>query len=140
MNLEPGLRRVFVRDLVLVCRIGVGKEERARPQRVRLDLDLLVEEGSGPVDDALESVVDYSALVRRARAVVAQGPVRLVETLAERLAAAAWFDPRIRRVRVRVEKPDVITDAGAVGVEIERVAPAPSARPADPDDLPAGQP
>jgi dihydroneopterin aldolase len=134
MNLEPGLRRVFVRDLVLVCRIGVGKEERARPQRVRLDLDLLVEEGSGPVDDALESVVDYSALVRRARAVVAQGPVRLVETLAERLAAAAWFDPRIRRVRVRVEKPDVIDDAGAVGVEIERLAPAHSMKQRHPDE------
>jgi dihydroneopterin aldolase len=123
VELEPGLRRVFVRDLVLACRIGVSDGERARPQRVRLDLELLVEEGNGPLDEALGSVVDYSVLVRRARAVVAGGPVRLVETLAERLAAAAFYDPRIRRVRVRVENPDVITDAGAVGVEIERVAP-----------------
>jgi dihydroneopterin aldolase len=44
----------------------------------------------------------------------------LVETLAERVADLCLSDPRVVVVRVRVEKPDVIVEAGGVGVEIER--------------------
>ena len=38
-----GLYRLFVRDLVVLCRIGVEEEERRTPQRVRIGLDLLKE-------------------------------------------------------------------------------------------------
>jgi 7,8-dihydroneopterin aldolase/epimerase/oxygenase len=44
----------------------------------------------------------------------------LVETLAERVAADCLADPRAASVRVRIEKPDVIANAGSVGVEINR--------------------
>jgi 7,8-dihydroneopterin aldolase/epimerase/oxygenase len=40
--------------------------------------------------------------------------------LAERVASLCLADPRVVNVRIRVEKPDVIVDAGGVGVEIER--------------------
>ena len=48
-------------------------------------------------------------------------------TLAERVASLCLADPRVVIVRVRVEKPDVIVEAGGVGVEIERRRPDASA-------------
>ncbi|HJO96838.1 MAG TPA: dihydroneopterin aldolase, partial [Rhodospirillales bacterium] len=53
--------------------------------------------------------------------IVGQGHVNLVETLAEKIAAACLKDKSIRSLRVRVEKLDVFADAASVGVEIERV-------------------
>ena len=47
----------------------------------------------------------------------------LVETLAERVAAAALADRRVERVRVAVEKPDAFADVAAVGVVVERRRP-----------------
>ena len=59
---ERGDRRVFIRDLVLTCRIGVHQHERVASQRVRINLDLSVED-PGPVDDDLDKVVCYSEIM-----------------------------------------------------------------------------
>lgn len=125
-----GLYRLFVRDLVVLCRIGVEEEERRTPQRVRIGLDLTVAESPEPLGDDPAGVVCYGELTRRVRAVATARPVRLVETLAERLAAVCLEDARVRSARVWVEKPDVFADAAAAGVEIERFnrAPPPAAR------------
>lgn len=119
---KAGIRHLFVRDLVLACRIGVRPREHKAPQRVRLNLDLGVREDQPP-GERLDQVVDYSALLKRVRAQIAAGHVDLVETLAERLAALCLEDSRVRSVRVRVEKLDVVSDASSVGVEIERLNP-----------------
>lgn len=124
------LRHVFIRNLVLHASIGVHPPEREAPQRIRINLDLAVADDAAggrvsraaPGRDELSRVVDYEAVARTVRAIVAAGHVQLVETLAERLAQSCLADPRIERVRVRVEKLDVFADADSVGVEIERRA------------------
>jgi 7,8-dihydroneopterin aldolase/epimerase/oxygenase len=118
-----GTRHLLVRDLVLAARIGVHAHEQHAPQRVRLNLDLAVAESGQPLGDDLAQVVDYEALIERVRRLVASRHVKLVETLAEQVAALCLDDPRVRSARVRVEKLDVIADAAAVGVEIERIKP-----------------
>jgi dihydroneopterin aldolase len=114
-----GLRHVFVRDLVLDCNIGVHQHEKGRVQRVRVNLDLGVNE-TGEHHDRLENVVCYEDIVIKVRAIVADGHINLAETLAERIAAVCLQDASCRSARVRVEKLDVFDDASSVGVEIER--------------------
>ena len=114
---------MLVRDLVLRARIGVHPHEHQAPQRVRLNLDLEVAESGPPLADDLARVVDYEALIERVRRLVASRHVKLVETLAEQIAALCLDDPRVRSARVRVEKLDAIRGAAAVGVEIERLSP-----------------
>lgn len=111
--------RIFIRDLVLTCRIGVHQHERVANQRVRINLDLAVS-GGRPVEDDLENVVCYGELMTGIRHIVGSGHVNLVETLAERLAAMCLEDRRVAAVRVRIEKLDVFPEAASVGVEIER--------------------
>ncbi|WP_407932527.1 MULTISPECIES: dihydroneopterin aldolase [Acidiphilium] len=120
-------RRMFVRDLVMEARIGVHAHEHGRTQRIRVNLDLAVDDdGARPLSrqavgrDVLTRVVDYEHLVNAARELIVAGHVQLVETLAERLAELCLADRRVALVRVRVEKLDVFPDAEAVGVEIER--------------------
>ncbi|MSO72713.1 MAG: dihydroneopterin aldolase [Rhodospirillaceae bacterium] len=116
------LRHVFVRDLVLDCNIGVHLHERGRVQRVRINLDLGVSERGSAHNDRLENVVCYEDIVKRVRAITADGHVNLAETLAERIATICLQDPLCRSARVRVEKLAVFEDAGSVGVEIERIS------------------
>jgi dihydroneopterin aldolase len=114
------LRHVFVRDLVLEARIGVHQEERGQSQPVRINIDLAVREGDGPIDDRLENVVCYGDLVAGVKAIIAAGHVGLVETLAEHIAEHCLADLRVARARVRVEKLEAIAEAAGAGVEIER--------------------
>ena len=119
-DLAPRIRQVFVRDLVVPCSIGAYRHERSAPQRVRVNVNLSVVEGDGPLDDQLAHVVSYEKIVEGVRRVAQSGHINLVETLAERIADLSLSDPRVRSVRVRVEKLDVFPDAASVGIEIER--------------------
>ncbi len=116
------IRHVFVRDLELDANIGVYKREKGKLQPVRINVDLTVEETEGEVGDKLENVVDYGAVVDAIKAILAEGHLNLVETLAEKVAAHCLSDSRVRVARVRIEKLNVIAEAGSVGVEIEREA------------------
>ncbi len=122
-----GLRHVFLRDLVLPASIGVHPHERAGVQRVRINVDLGVDDDGARAlsrpsvgRDDLRRVVDYEGVANAVRAIVASGHVVLVETLAERIAESCLADARVHLARVRVEKLDVFADAASAGVEIER--------------------
>lgn len=130
---DARIRRVFVRGLTVLARLGVYPHEQVAPQRLILDIELAVTDdhapdGIGP--DRLTRVVDYAAVVAAARRIVAEGHTRLVETLAERIAVAALDDPRVLAARVTAAKPDILHDAASVGVTVER-------RRADPGPPPA---
>jgi 7,8-dihydroneopterin aldolase/epimerase/oxygenase len=115
-----GLRHVFVRDLEMMALIGIYDHEKRDPQRIIVNIDLSVKEGSGPKDDDISHVVSYEIVVKKVEAIIAEGHTNLVETLCEKIAASCLRDKRVVAARVRVEKPDIIPNARSVGVEIER--------------------
>ena len=114
------LRHVFVKDLEIDALLGIYPEEKARPQRIIVNIDLSVKEGNDPTSDDIKNVVSDEIVVKKVERIVAQGHVNLVETLAELIAGACLKDARVMAARVRIEKPDVIKNARSVGVEIER--------------------
>lgn len=114
-----GRATVFVHGLRLDAAIGVLASERGRRQLLTVDIELEVE--TGPPDEAdPASVVDYRNAAGHARRLAQGGHIALVESFAERLAAACLADPRVAAVRIRAAKPEALADAAAAGVEIYR--------------------
>lgn len=114
---SEGVRHVFLRDMVLQASIGWYPHEHGSTQRVRINVDLGVDEEASTAD-SLERVVSYETVAATVRTIVSAGHVKLVETLAERIAAACLADPRVRLAHVRVEKLDVFPDVAAAGVAV----------------------
>jgi len=116
-NPDTALDRIFVHDFVLPARIGAFDEEHDRPQLVRFNVDACIARPAR-VPERLPEVFSYDLITDGIRAIVAQGHIHLVETLAERIAAMVLAHPQIVSVTVRVEKLEV--GPGAVGVQITR--------------------
>ena len=112
------LDRIFVRGLVLPVAIGVYDEEQGITQKVGFTIEASVAAGVSPKGDNIDEVPSYDDLVKAVKAVIANGHVGLVETLAARIADRCLADKRIVSVLVRVEKLERGPDA--VGVEIVR--------------------
>ena len=113
-------RRVFIRDLEIMASIGVFEVEHRYEQRIIVGIELEVVDTYDGKSERLSDVVDYSAICVRVEAIAQAGHTKLIETLAERFASACLEDPRILTARVRIEKPDIMPKARAVGIEIER--------------------
>jgi dihydroneopterin aldolase len=114
MTPSATLQRVFVRGLRLDIEIGVHSHEHGRTQPVVVDVELDVE---GVGSERLADTVNYEMVVTAARE-AAVGHTLLVEGFAERLAGACLQDERVRRVRVRAEKPDAFEEAAGAGFEL----------------------
>ena len=108
---------IVVRDMTLSCAIGITKDERARPQRIRINLEAEVLPAR-PADDTIGEVVHYGHLVQKLRAVCAETRSNLLESLAGELAQACFFDERVKAVRLRIEKLDRYADVGGIGIEM----------------------
>ena len=114
------IRHVFIRDMVVDCSIGIYTHEKEHEQRVRINLDLSVGEGDSLINDDIRNVISYEDMATGIEAIIAQGHINLVETLAEKISDMCLQDLRVLVARVRVEKLDIIASAASVGVEIER--------------------
>ncbi len=114
---EATAQRIVIRDLIVSSSIGVSKEERARPQRIAINLEVEIEPRI-PTSDKIAEVVNYGPLVGRVRTICAESRARLLETLAAEVAKTCFLDDKIRVVSVRIEKLDRYADVGGVGVAI----------------------
>jgi dihydroneopterin aldolase len=87
-------------------RHGWFEHERVEGQTFVVDVELTLDTSAATASDDLADTVDYGTLGSAVVAVVEGEPVRLVETLADRIAAVCLADPRVASARVCVHKPE----------------------------------
>ena len=111
--------RIQIKGLRLVTRVGVPDEERALPQSVATNVSITLSKSFKGFDDRIQHTIDYYQVSRRLREVAATGERRLIETLAEDLAAAVIAFDGVCAVTLEVEK-FILPDCDRVSVEITR--------------------
>jgi len=114
---------VTIRGLVLMASIGIRRREREQKQRVRISVDVTAAAGAAFPGEDRRRIINYEKIVAAIREIAASGHIDLCEGFAERVCNACLADPRVERVRVWVEKPDVFPDADGVGAVLERTRP-----------------
>jgi len=112
--------RIYIRDLKLRCIIGIYPDERRERQDVVINVTLETDLAPAAASDRIEDAVDYKGLKKRIIALVEGSACQLIETLADRVAALALEDQRVRRVTVTVDKPGALRFARSVAVELTR--------------------
>jgi len=98
--------RIGLTGLRAFGRHGVLPMERANGQEFVVDALLWLDTAGAAAADDLSLTVDYGALTSRLAEIVSGEPVALIETLAERLAAACLEDGRVNQVEITVHKPE----------------------------------
>ncbi len=111
--------RIQIKGLRLVTRVGVPEEERALPQSVAANVSITLAKSFKGFDDRIENTIDYYRVSKRLREIASAGERRLIETLAEDLAAAVLAFDGVSAVTLEVEK-FILPDCDRVSVEITR--------------------
>lgn len=116
---------VEVKDLTVVCIVGIRDWERRTAQQLSVDFQLDV-----PIDRAIESgevadTVDYSFAARQVAAYIIDRKFGLLESL---VAGSITFlkecFPKARRIRFVARKPGAIENAAYAGLSLEMSYPA----------------
>lgn len=112
--------KIFLRDLRIETIIGVFDWERQVKQVVSIDLEMGTDISRAAADDDIGATLNYKAVAKRVIDYVGDAEFKLVETLAENVAAILLGEFETPWVKVSVNKPGAIRGARDVGVVIER--------------------
>lgn len=110
--------RIVIKSLEVLVRIGVPDEERERPQR--LEIDLVLETNFCGIADEITQATDYAAVVAWVGNQCASCECRLIETLAEYLAAGVLQTfPLVQAVELEIRK-FILPQTKCVAVHLRR--------------------
>jgi dihydroneopterin aldolase len=112
--------RVLIEGLRLETTIGVYEWERRIRQRLVFDLELASDISRVAASDDIADALDYNAVAKRVRALVAASEFKLVESLAEAVAVMLQKEFSVHWLHIAVRKPAIDTGAKSVGVVIDR--------------------
>jgi dihydroneopterin aldolase len=115
--------KIILSGMVFYGYHGASSSEQSLGQRFVVDLEAEYDLRAAGSSDDLPSTVNYSHLFRAVQQVIAGPPVKLLEALADRIAAEVLAQFPVQAVLVRVKKPEVPIKASIMdyaAVEIYR--------------------
>jgi dihydroneopterin aldolase len=113
--------KITIADLEVHYHVGVTDEERAKPQRLLLTLEMDHDFKTATASDNLAETIDYFAVSQRLLNFGDGNHWQLIETLATDIAAMVLEEFRPRAVTVEVKK-FAVPQARHVAVKITRPA------------------
>ncbi len=110
-------QQIHIEQLKVSARVGVPRAERARRQRLVLNITLWPARDLGDIRDSVARTVDYSALCQETKQFLSRQSPKLIETLANDLASHLLQKFRIRKISVEIRK-FVLKDAAYASVTV----------------------
>jgi FolB domain-containing protein len=114
-------QQIHIEQLKVFARVGVPRAERARRQRLVLNITLWPARDLRDLQDAISRTVDYSVLCRDAKDFLSRQSPKLLETLANDLASHLLRKFRVRKISVEIRK-FALKDAAYTSVTVTRRA------------------
>ena|SRR6266567_115494 len=113
--------RIALEGMTFRGRHGVSDSERERLQDFVVSIEVEADLESAAQSDRIEDTIDYRRIRAVAKGVIEGESVKLVETLAGRIAGAVLGLPMVNAVSVRVAKrPASMAPIHAAAVHIKR--------------------
>lgn len=95
---------ITIADLEVLFHVGVPDAERAQPQRLLVSVEMATDFTAAAAHDNIAATIDYHAVTRRLRALGEGRSWRLIETLADEMAAVVLREFGPQRVRIEIKK------------------------------------
>ena len=111
-------RTVLIKDFIVNEIIGIHEHEKVKKQKIIFNLVIDVNQNTVPNDSDLNSIIDYEKITNKLKNLVKSKKYNFLESLAEDSFREIFEDRRINSVKIKIEKPNAITNANSVGVEV----------------------
>ena len=108
-------RKVIVKDLILSLSVGIHQFEKIEKQRVKFNIELTTDPN---LKSDLKSIVNYENVINDIKKLSEKRHFELLESLAEAIFSEIFKNKKIKKVKLRIEKLDIIDETESVGIEI----------------------
>jgi|TARA_B100000780_G_C20779220_1_gene309420 dihydroneopterin aldolase len=113
-------RKVIITDLVFDTLIGIHDFEKEKKQQVKFNIEIDITPLLKAVENDLKSIVNYENIISKIKLITHKKHYNLLETLAEDIFTNLFLNENIIKIKLRIEKPEIIKNTSSVGIEITK--------------------
>ena len=115
-------RRFFLTEIETTCSIGIHDFEKTAPQRVLIDIEVVLDPEMEPAVDNINDALDYDEIRQTVVNISQSQHFELQETLARAVFDAVRSMKSVVGLRVRTSKPDVYKDVNEAAYQLSDLA------------------
>ena len=111
-------RKVIIKNYIINIFIGLHDFEKKKKQRIRFNLEVISDENIKPNSINLKSIVNYEDIINKITYITNKKHFELLEDLAEEIFDIIFNYKIVKKIKIKIEKLDIIRNTESVGVEI----------------------
>ena len=111
-------RKVIIKNYIINIFIGLHDFEKRKKQRVRFNLEIVSDENVKPNSINFKSIVNYEDIINKITYITNKKHFELLEDLAEEIFDIIFNYKIVKKIKIKIEKLDIIRNTESVGVEI----------------------
>ena len=113
-------RKIIITDLVFNTSIGIHDFEKEKEQQIKFNIEIDINPSLKASEDDLNSIVNYESVINKIKSITQKKHYNLLETLAEDIFSNLFVSKNIIKIKLRIEKPEIIKNTSSVGIEITK--------------------
>ena len=114
------IRKVNIKNLILNISVGLHDFEKKEKQRVRFNIDISTDSNIKPNNTNLSSIVNYENTIKKITNITKTKHHELLEDLAENIFDIIFKSKIVKKVKLKLEKLDIIKETESVGIEVSK--------------------
>lgn len=114
--IENKVQKVFIKDLIINKIFGFYPGEKKRPQKLKFNIKLELNNNTVFNDTNLKSIVDYDDIIQIIHSILDQR-INFLETLANKITKEIFKNAKIQAIEMKIEKLNILKK-GSVGFEL----------------------
>ena len=107
--------KVIIKDLVLLLSVGIHKFEKLKKQKVKFNIEITTDPNLKP---DVKTIVNYESIVNDIKKLTEKTHFDLLENLSESIFDDIFKNKKIKRIKLRIEKLDIMKETSSVGIEV----------------------
>ena len=111
-------RKVIITDLTLLMSIGIHDFEKIKNQEVKFNIIIDINPLLAPIENKINSIVNYETVIKEITKLTKNRHYELLETLAEDIFYELFKNTNIKKIKLKIEKTEIIQNTSSVGIEI----------------------
>ena len=108
-------KKIIVKDLILLLSVGIHQFEKLEKQRVKFNIEITTDPNLKP---DIKSIVNYESVINDIKRLTKKNHFELLEGLSESLFDEMFKNKKIKKIKLKIEKLDIIKETSSVGIEV----------------------
>ena len=108
-------KKIIVKDLILLLSVGIHQFEKQKRQKVKFNIEITTDPNLKP---DVKTIVNYEGIINDIKKLTEKTHFELLETLSESIFDEIFKNKKIKKIKLKIEKLEIIKETTSVGIEV----------------------